>query len=435
MKPHPTLPAAFEQLGLKHELLKGLQKMNFSEPSDIQRALIPPALEGRDVLGQAKTGTGKTAAFALPILHNIDDAPEIQAVILVPTRELAAQVTAEIRRLAEFTQFVITPVYGGQSVRTQVKALGKRTHIVVATPGRIIDLINRKIISLDHVRFAVLDEVDRMLDIGFIDDIRRLLGLITQPHQTLFVSATISDDIRKLAKKFMNEPLEVNVSHDDLTVDHVEQVICTVDPWDKYRLLKIVLEKEDPKLAIIFTNTKHAARKLAKKLSGDGLNVKEIHGDLVQRKRESVMKRFRRHQIQVLVATDLAARGIDVSDISHIINYDLPEDVEIYVHRIGRTARMGAFGKAISFATREEGDVLTRIEMLINKQIEFFTYEGFTPRPAREQADSAASPQPTILSRTQENVFGAGILQEGQAAPTGPRKTLGSKFKPARRRR
>lgn len=431
MKPHAHLPAEFAQFGLDVALLRGLDKAQFVTPTEIQREMIPLILEGKDVLGQAQTGTGKTAAYSLPLLHRLDPLGGLQVAILVPTRELAVQVTAEIRRLAEFTPIQIVPIYGGQAIMHQVKVLGRRTQMIVATPGRLLDLLGRRIIDLGPVRYAVLDEVDRMLDIGFIDDIRRLLGKITQAHQTVFVSATISREVTQLAKQFMNQPVEVNVSHDDLTVETIDQVYCSVEPWDKFGLLKLLMEQEKPKLAIVFTNTKHGARKLAKKLHAININVKEIHGDLVQSKREKVMERFRRHKIDVLVATDLASRGIDVHNITHIINYDMPPDPQVYVHRVGRTARMGAFGRAVTFVTREEGSYLTSVEMLINKQIKEVKYDGFAASPSREPRPEARAQG---ISRAHAPVFAA-PTPSSPTATTMPRKTLGSKFRPHRKRR
>jgi ATP-dependent RNA helicase DeaD len=428
MKGHPELPQAFADLGVDLALLRGLHKVGFSEPTDIQRELIPQVLQGHDVLGQARTGTGKTAAFGLPIMQRIHIDKRLQAVVLVPTRELAVQVTAEMRRLAQCTEVSIVPIYGGQAIRHQVKMLGRRTHVIVATPGRVLDMLDRGHIELGGVTHVVLDEVDRMLDIGFIDDIRRFLRRIDHPHQTVFVSATLSEEVKQLANQFLKDPVEVNVSRDELTVEGVEQVYCSVPPWDKFRLLRMVLKAENPHLVIIFTNTKHGARKLAKKLHDLEINVKEIHGDLVQRKREKVMDRFRRHKIQVLVATDLASRGIDVQAISHIINYDLPKDKEVYVHRIGRTARMGAFGRAISFVTSEEGELLTQIEILINREVRKIEYEGFVPRPPKEEE----APAPPPPSRWEVPAFSApGSTGLPAAAPV---KTLGSKFRTRRRR-
>ncbi len=432
MKPHPELPQAFAELGLDVRLLKAVQKMRFAEPTEIQREMIPPALAGRDILGQARTGTGKTAGFGLPILQRLEDTPELQALCLCPTRELAVQVAAEIRRLAEFTRFKCIPVYGGQKISHQLHLLGRRQDVVVGTPGRLLDLLRRRAIRFDHLRTVVLDEVDRMLDIGFRDDIRAILSQIRGPHQTIFVSATIDEEINRLARKFMTDPLAIDVSRDRLTVEETEQFYCGVDPQDKYRLLKLLLKREDLKLVIVFCNTKHGVRKLAKKLYRDGVSAKEIHGDLVQQRREKVMDRFRRQQVQVLIATDLAARGIDVSAISHIINYDIPPDPQVYVHRIGRTSRMGAPGRAITFVTREQGKELTLVEKLVNQELTPLDLEGFEPSGAPLKAEEP-EPEPSF-ARFREPVFSPADGAQDLPAKAPP-KTLGSKFRPRRRRR
>ncbi len=422
---------AFAALGIEPPFLATLQKMGWSEPSDIQKALIPLALEGKDVLGQARTGTGKTGAFGLPALQMADPNGHLQVLCLSPTRELAVQVVAELRRLAEDTKLHIVPVYGGQRVATQIHSLGKKTQVVVGTPGRVMDLMGRGVLRFDGLKLCILDEVDRMLDIGFRDDIRKILSQIRNPHQTIFVSATLGDEIKRLAFRHMGDPVEVNVSRDEITVDEIDQFYCSVEPFDKYRLLRIVLEEEDPELTIVFCNTKAQARKIAKKLHADGFDAKEIHGDLVQQRREKVMERFRRHQIKLLVATDLAARGIDISAISHIINYDIPIDPQVYVHRIGRTARMGARGRAISFVTREQGKQITEIEMLINKMVEERRYDSFTPRAPREEQNR--EPEVETVSRYDAPVATTDI---GWTPPdNAPRKTLGSKFRTRRRRR
>ena len=428
MQKHPELPQAFANLGIEVRFLKALQKMQFVEPSEIQLKLIPPAIQGCDILGQARTGTGKTAAFGLPILQKINPAGRLQGICLAPTRELAVQVTAELQRLAEFANLHVTAVYGGQKVATQLHQLGKKPHFVVGTPGRVWDFIQRGVLNIADVGYVVLDEVDRMLDIGFREDIRAILGKVTAKHQTIFVSATIDDEIKQLARRYMVGPMEVDVSRDHLTVDDVEQSYVSVEPYDKFRLLRLVLKHEKPPLTIVFTNTKHGARKLAKKLHEAGIEATEIHGDLEQRQRDRVMERFRKHQIQVLVATDLAARGIDVSAISHIINYDVPVDSLVYVHRIGRTARMGAKGIAITFITSEQGKELTAVEKLINRQIprrsvpEFVASAG---RPPMERPRSAP------LSRYQTPVFSSVEEAPAQMRP----KTLGSRFRPKRGRR
>jgi len=429
MQKHPDLPHSFAKLGVEVRFLKALRKMQFVEPTDVQLRLIPPALEGRDILGQARTGTGKTAAFGLPVLQHLDPTGRLQAICLAPTRELAVQVTGEIKRLAEFADLHVVAVYGGQKVATQLHQLGRKPHFIVGTPGRVMDFMRRGSLSIAEVRFVVLDEVDRMLDIGFRDDIRAILGRVTGKHQTILVSATIDDEIKRLAMRYMVDPLELNVSQDHLTVDSVDQYYVTAQEHDKFRLLWMLLEEESPRVAIVFCNTKHGAHKLAKKLHEAGVNAREIHGDLVQQKRDRVMERFRRHQIQVLVATDLAARGIDVSAITHIFNYDIPMDAQGYVHRIGRTARMGAKGVAITFVTSEQGKELTAVEALINREVPAREVPGFEPSPPPQKAAEPLRPAP--LSRFQASVYST----VDDAPASMPPKTLGSRFRPKRGRR
>jgi ATP-dependent RNA helicase DeaD len=439
MHRHPDLPEAFAKLGLEVPILRALAALEFVQPSPVQTELVPLVLAGKDVLGQARTGTGKTAAFGMPILQMVDPEGRLQALILTPTRELAAQVVGEIRRLGQFTQVHCVPVYGGTRIKHQLHQLGRKPHIIVGTPGRVMDMMQRRAINLDSLRFAVLDEVDRMLDIGFRDDIRRILGTLRHPHQTVFVSATLEDEIKRLARQYMRDPVEINVSRDELTVEEVSQHYCVVDPWDKFRLLRMLLAQEKARLTIVFCNTKHGARKLAKKLHDSGIEAREIHGDLVQERREKIMDRFRRHQIPVLVATDLAARGIDVHNITHIINYDMPQDISIYVHRIGRTARMGAAGKAVTFVTSEQGGELTQVEMLINKEISRLDLPGFAPSsPPRERDTPPASGRPAGDGRP-----AAAPAPAEQAEPalstTGAARatpqTLGGKFPLGRRHR
>ncbi len=429
MQKHPELPQAFADLGIEVRFLKAISKMGFVEPTEIQRRMIPVTLEGRDVLGQARTGTGKTAAFGLPILQQLDPQGRLQALCLAPTRELAVQVASELKQLTVFADLRVITVYGGQKVATQLHLLGRKPHFVVGTPGRVMDFIRRRALNIADVRFAVLDEVDRMLDIGFRDDIRMILGNITGKHQTIFVSATIDDEIKRLAGAYMRDPVDVDVSEDKLTVDEVNQSYVTVEARHKFQVLRRIVKQEDPPIAIVFCNTKAAARKLTRKLHDAGVDAMEIHGDLIQRKRDRVMERFRRHQIKVLVATDLAARGIEVRSISHIINYDIQPDSQIYVHRIGRTARMGAKGVAITFVTREQGKELTNIEKLINLEIPERTVPGFVPEDEEQKAAEPADPAP--LSRLRAPVF----ANQDAPAKKLPPKTLGSRFRPARGRR
>jgi len=431
MQKHPDLPQAFADLGVEVRFLKALHKMEFVEPSQIQSHLIPVALEGHDVLGQARTGTGKTAAFGLPVLQQIDPKGRLQAICLAPTRELAVQVTGELQRLVEFANLRVVAVYGGQRMTAQLHQLGRKPHMVVGTPGRVMDFMRRGSLKITDCRFVVLDEVDRMLDIGFRDDIRHILSKVTAEHQTIFVSATFTEEITRLAKRYMRDPLEVNVSQDKMTVEEVDQSYISVERYDKFRLLVMLLKQEDPPVTIVFTNTKAAARKLAKKLHDKGINAREIHGDLMQRKRDRVMEQFRKNQIKVLVATDLAARGIDVSLITHIVNYDIPPDPDVYVHRIGRTARMGARGVAITFVSSEEGKELTNVEKLINREVPPRTVDGFKPTQREEK------PQESEAAQAARSRFSAPVYagQGEEPAAKSPPKTLGGRFKPARRRR
>ena len=448
---HPQLPEAFAALGVRPSILRALAELSYITPSEIQTLLIPRALAGVDLLGQARTGTGKTAAFAIPILQKTERGRAFGALALVPTRELAMQVDAEIKRLAMHTPIRSVPVYGGQKIAAQMKFLKHGPEILVGTPGRVIDLLDRRIITLENVRFVVLDEVDRMLDIGFRDDIRNILSRIKgmgpeAGHQTIFVSATISSEIEKLARQYMREPVEKLIApgaDDKPTVESVEQYYFSVQPWDKYKLIRMLLERENPDLAIVFCRTKHGAEKLARKLHANGIECREIHGNLAQNKRERVMKNFRTGKFDVLIATDLASRGIDVADISHIINYDVPEDPEVYVHRVGRTARMGAAGKAFTLVHRDQGEQLTKIENLINMVIPQASLEGFEPSPPpadwTEQKPSESSPSKPVLSRF-ERPYGPGSMAAsasaaGTVAPLPPPRTIGSKIPINRRHR
>jgi len=429
MQKHLELPQAFKDLGIEVRFLKALAKMQFEQPSDIQSTLIPPALEGRDILGQARTGTGKTAAFGLPILQQINKSGGLQAICLVPTRELAVQVVGELRRLTQFTDLHIVAVYGGQKIATQIHELGRKPHFVVGTPGRVQDFILRGRLKIADLRFVVLDEVDRMLDIGFRDDIRRILSNVKADHQTIFVSATIEEEIKRLAGRYMKDPLTLDVSRDKVTVEEVEQWYITVERYDKFRLLKMILKQAHSPISIVFCNTRAMVRKLAQKLHEAGFEAQGILGDLAQNKRDQVMRKFRNHQVRVLVATDLAARGLDISAISHIINYDIPADTQVYVHRIGRTARMGSKGVAITMVGREEGKELTAVEMLINQEIPQLQVEGFVPGKPPERVAKPEAPK--TVSRLKAAVFSDSTDDDAKLPP----KTLGSRFKPSRRRR
>ncbi|HRQ74574.1 MAG TPA: DEAD/DEAH box helicase [Phycisphaerales bacterium] len=373
---------SFEALGLKEELLEAIRKHGFVHPTHVQAALIPVALSGRDVLGQSKTGTGKTLAFGFPIMQMVEADEKFAALILVPTRELAIQVTHELRELGRLTELKILAVYGGQKMSVQIEKLKKGPSIIVGTPGRVMDMHRRGFLPYDSVRIAVLDEVDRMLDIGFREDIRKILGAMRHEHQTIFVSATISDEIEQLARRYMRNPEKLALTtKQSLTVTQVTQKYFTVQPWDKSRLLLHLLEHEEPALTIIFCRTKQTVDALTEFLNRHKIEAYAIHGDMYQGKRNAVMQKLRAGELSVLVASDLAARGLDVDDITHVINYDLPEDPEVYVHRIGRTARAGRDGIAWAFVTPEQGDLLTAIEMLTNVEIPKAEYDDFAPGP------------------------------------------------------
>jgi len=395
----------FEDLGVRSSVLKGIDEMGFVHPTKVQAAILPPFLAGRDVLGQAKTGSGKTAAFGIPVINNASRDLPFQTIILCPTRELAIQLAREINELAHFTPITAVPVYGGQAINTQAARLAKNPEIVVATPGRYMDMVDRGYLHLDNIKFVVLDEVDRMLDIGFRDDIRKILGRIKTDHQTLFVSATLSDEIERLARTYMKSDAEKIVTvAGSLTVSMVEQHYLTVAPWDKRSLLLHLLRHEDPALTLIFCRTKATVDKLAQYLCDKGIDAHAIHGDMYQGKRNAVMNKLRDGELGVLVASDLAARGLDVDGISHVVNYDLPEDPEVYIHRIGRTARAGREGVAWSLVTDEQGPLLTSIEQLANTEIPLLDYPNFKPGPipervraekAREAADVEAMRKPS----------------------------------------
>ncbi len=402
------LPPAFAALGLEPALLMSLAQIHFKTPSEIQEKMIPIALTGVDVIGQARTGTGKTAAFGLPIIQRIELNQPFQAIVVVPTRELAVQVDAEIRRFAVHKPVRFALAYGGTKMSGQFKQLGHMPHVVVGTPGRIMDLQERGALPLQNMRFVVCDEVDRMFDIGFREDIRKILGHCSSPHQTIFVSATISDDIERMVNRHMKDPVRIftTTKEETQTVSDAKQFYVGVQPWDKMRAIRLLLQQEKPTLAIIFCRTKRAVDKVAAALEHSGIAASPIHGDLMQNKRERVMRGFRTGKIHVLVATDLASRGIDVHEITHVINYDIPEDPEAYVHRVGRTARMGATGRAFTFVAKGEAQLQTEIEKLTNCLLDEYRLDnfvasiepslrpGYVPGPGQPAHAGPAAPAP-----------------------------------------
>ena len=438
--PSSTQPAAeetfdtsrtFADLGLPQDVLEGITKSGFEHPTKIQAALIPPALAGRHVLGQAKTGTGKTAAFGLPILSRVKAGDKFASLVLVPTRELAIQVAREIKDLGCDTRLRIVPVYGGQRITAQAPKLEKGPEIIVGTPGRVMDLHDRRMLPYNSIKMAVLDEVDRMLDIGFRDDIRKILGSMKQRPQTIFVSATISPEIEKLARSYMKDPEKIVTSEKSLTVARVKQSWLKVERWDKKRMLHHLLTHEEPPLTVVFCRTKRTVDGVTEYLSRKGIDAHAIHGDMYQRKRNQVMDALREGSLGVLVASDLAARGLDVDGISHVINYDIPEDPEVYIHRIGRTARAGREGVAWTLVAPEQGPLLTACEMLANIEIPQAIYDDFEPgqvpadvRAERELADQRARDRENSQKRTEaktikaddETAFPGGLVPKAMPA-------------------
>ena len=365
-------PTTFESLGLSEVMLDALEKATYQYPTPVQAGLIPRALEGIDVVGQARTGTGKTASFVIPILERLQlkgDIHHPQALIMVPTRELAVQVRDEAIKLSEGRRVHCVAVYGGKPIRQQIEKLRKGAQIVVGTPGRVLDHLSRGTIDFTKLKIVVLDEADRMLDIGFRPDIERILKRCPSNRQTLLLSATVPPPIAKLAERYMRDPETLNFSPQDVSVETIEQFYFTVDPLKKFDLLLRLITREDPQQSIVFCRTKRGTEKIYQRLSKKLDGVACIHGDMAQSARDRVMSDFRSGRVKHLVATDVIGRGIDVTNISHIFNYDIPAFCDDYVHRVGRTGRMGREGVAYTFVAPNEGPELTRIEARINRQL------------------------------------------------------------------
>lgn len=349
----------FDELGLNKELLLALKESEYTTPFPIQEKAIPTILQGNDVIGQAHTGTGKTAAYSLPILMKIKNTRNAQALVLVPTRELAIQVAREMNKLAKYTETKVTAIYGGQNMRNQIIRLERGVHIIVATPGRLIDHIKQKTVYLNSIDFVVLDEADRMLDMGFIDDINYILSKVKHKKQLCLFSATIFPEIVEISKKYMKNPIHITVNQNDITLKTIEQMYLITNEKEKYNhlcdLIKQNNNNNNHNQMVIFTSTKQKAEELTMNLrKKDKLKVTALHGDLSQRQRNYAMHKFRNEQEQILVATDIAARGIDIPSIKYVINYDIPRDPLTYFHRIGRTARANSNGKAISLVAIEK---------------------------------------------------------------------------------
>ena len=361
----------FEELNLSNEIQRGISDMGFEEMSPIQSQAIPIILEGKDIIGQAQTGTGKTASFGIPILEMIDsNSNKLQALVLCPTRELSIQVAEEIGKLAKYKRGVhVLPVYGGQPIDRQIRALKKGVQIVVGTPGRVMDHMRRRTLKTENVKMMVLDEADEMFDMGFRDDIEVVMDDLSEDRQTIFFSATMAKEIMNFATRYQNDPEIIKVVHKALTVPKVEQAYFELKEHMKTEILSRIIDIQNPKLTIVFCNTKRKVDELVTQLQSRGYFADGLHGDLKQSQRDNVMAKFRKGSIDILVATDVAARGLDVDDIDLVINFDFPQDEEYYVHRIGRTARAGREGAAYSFIVGRDRYKLKDIQRYTNTQI------------------------------------------------------------------
>ncbi|MGM9948977.1 MAG: DEAD/DEAH box helicase [Lysinibacillus sp.] len=360
----------FSELNISESTLRSVKRMGFEEATPIQEGTITFAMEGRDVLGQAQTGTGKTAAFGIPLIEKIDPKnPNIQALVIAPTRELAIQVSEELYKIGYDKRVKLLSVYGGQEIGRQIRALKNRPQIIVGTPGRIIDHINRRTLKLDNVQTLVLDEADEMLNMGFIDDINAILENVPAERQTLLFSATMPPAIRKIAETFMRDPEIVKIKAKELTMENIEQFFVKAQEREKFDVLTRLLDVQKPELAIIFGRTKRRVDELSQALGLRGYLAEGIHGDLSQAKRLSVLRQFKENKIDILIATDVAARGLDISGVTHVYNFDIPQDPESYVHRIGRTGRAGKSGLAVTFVTPREMGYLRIVEETTKKRM------------------------------------------------------------------
>ena len=378
----------FSQFGLSSEILKALADLGYKTPTPIQSKAIPHVLEGKDVMGAAQTGTGKTAGYSLPVLQsllyfaNSSVSPArhpVRMLVLVPTRELADQVYEDIKSYAKYTTLRVAVVFGGIDMSTQTGALRAGCEVLIATPGRLLDHVQQKNVSLNQTQVLVLDEADRMLDMGFLPDLQRIVSLLPKQRQNLLFSATFTDEIRKLAKKFLVDPVSVEVARKNATADTIQQIVYHVDDEDKGALVEFLIQMHPNEQTLVFANTKLGASRLARWLERKGIKASAIHGDRTQQERMAVLESFRNGEVNVLVATDVAARGLHIEDLPLVINFELPYVAEDYVHRIGRTGRAGALGTAVSLYTEKDAKLLAEIEKLTKKKLSPIFPEGFNP--------------------------------------------------------
>lgn len=406
---------SFESLGLRTELLRAASENGYSTPTPIQTQAIPPILEGRDLMGGAQTGTGKTAGFTLPMLQRlIENKPQkgrraIRALVLTPTRELAAQVTESVRTYGKYLPIRTTAVFGGVSINPQIKKLRDGVDVLVATPGRLLDHVSQNTIDLSKVEILVLDEADRMLDMGFIHDIRKVLALMPKQKQTLLFSATFSNEIKRLANDLLNNPELIEVAQRNTSAERVTQVVHPVDAKKKRKLLSKLIGSGNWKQVLVFARTKRNCDRLAQSLIKDGLDAAAIHGGKSQGARTKALAHFKSGKVRVLVATDIAARGLDISQLPHVVNYELPHVPEDYVHRIGRTGRAGHEGEAVSLVCIDEAKLLKDIERLIKIEIPRVVIENF-------EVDPTIKAQPITMGRQQQPRRGGNHQGRGQVA-------------------
>ena len=407
---------SFDSLGLSTELLRAVSEQGYSDPTPVQKQAIPIILAGRDIMAGAQTGTGKTAGFTLPLLQRLDSTKSqdkkrfVRALILTPTRELAAQVSESVKTYGKYLSLRSTQVYGGVNINPQIDALRKGVDILVATPGRLLDHVGQKTVDLSRVDILVLDEADRMLDMGFIKDIRKILALIPNDSQNLLFSATFSSEINHLAGGLLNNPEKIQVTPKNETTELITQIVHPVDRSSKRQLLVHLVKSQDWQQVLLFMNMKHTANRLAQQLNKAGITAMAIHGDKTQSQRTKALADFKKGKVRILVATDVAARGLDIDQLPHVINYELPTEAEIYVHRIGRTGRAGNEGEAVSFVAGDEIGLLQDIEKLIGMEIPQQVVPGYEPDPRIQVQPDARRAQAHRNLKTSSNKFSASRL-------------------------
>lgn len=386
---------SFKSLGVCDELIQALQKQGIKEPTPIQEQSIPVVFKGNDVIAKAQTGTGKTLAFLLPILQRVHtDVHQEQVLIIAPTRELIKQISDEAKEIGSILNVDILPLIGGKTIEAQLQQLGRRPQVILGTPGRLSDHAKRGSLHLDCIRRVVLDEADQMLHMGFLPDIENLIGQTDANRQLLLFSATIPDKIRNLAKAYMSKPVSVTAEGKHITLESIDQRVYMMNPEEKTQRLIKMIEDDNPFLAIVFCNKREGAIRLSYELTAAGLNIAEMHGDLTQGRRTQILRDFAKAKTQILVATDIAARGIDIEGITHVYNYDVPRDVDYYIHRIGRTGRAGNSGVAVTFATPQDESWLRRIERAIQATLTKYTQDG----QIKTKGNASTAPKRTKLA-------------------------------------